>query len=632
MDARTDNTKFEACSSAAARAQWIKANGGLNAAIASGSLSQSVTLSLAEALVLGLMRQGVTKYLAVFGHGSTAVADVLEDYETAGLVRCWQFRNEVEMAHAGTALSWVYGEVPAVVTSIGPGAFQAMAGSLVAASNGVGVYHLYGDETTHGEGYNMQQVPKSAQGIFGQITQLMGASYTLHTPQALRDALRKGALTVFHPWRAGPFYINLPLNTQPENVTLRIDALPVKPHWPKLAPASDAVIRQAASVIALSGSVAIKAGGGSRSAASQVRELAEMSGAAVVLSPGSTGVLPDDHPQNMHVGGSKGSISGNWAMSEAETLVVIGSRAVCQADCSGIGWPKVKTVININADPVDVQHYNETIALTGDAAIVTGLLSAAVAAHSTHADKSSWLSEMRSQKQIWQALCAARTSGSAIADPVWKKAVLTQPQAIGAADAFCRSVGALKFFDAGDVQANAFQLVKDIAPGETFTESGASYMGFAVSALLAQALAEKGRYGIAFTGDGSFMMNPQILIDGIEHGVHGTILLMDNRRMAAISSLQKDQYGRDWRTHDSVVVDYVRLASAVSGIAAFDGGTTIDSLQMALAAAHAHKGLSLVHVPVYFGSDEAGGMGAYGRWNVGNWCADVQHDWAKTLI
>ena len=35
-------------------------------------------------------------------------------------------------------------------------------------------------------------------------------------------------------------------------------------------------------------------------------------------------------------------------------------------------------------------------------------------------------------------------------------------------------------FDAGDVQANGFQIVEDDAPGETFTETGASYMGFAL--------------------------------------------------------------------------------------------------------------------------------------------------------
>jgi 3D-(3,5/4)-trihydroxycyclohexane-1,2-dione acylhydrolase (decyclizing) len=614
------------------RAAWLAARGGLDAAVAGGHVGAVVRLPLAEALVLGLMRQGVTKYLAIFGHGSTAIADVLRIYEAAGLVRCWQFRNEVEMAHAATALSWVYGEVPAVVTSIGPGAFQAMAAALAAASNGVGVYHLYGDETTLGEGYNMQQVPRPGQGIFGQITALMGAAYTLHTPGALRDALRKGASAVHHPWRPGPYFLNLPLNTQPAPVDVRLDALPARPSWPRLAPADDAPVEAAARLVAGTARVAIKAGGGARGAADAVRRLAEAAGAAVVLSPGSVGVLPDDHPQNLHVGGSKGSISGNWAMQEAELLIVVGSRAVCQSDCSGVGWPKVAHVVNINADPLDVQHYNRTIALTGDAAVVADRLAAAVARLDAHPGKADWLAGARGRKAAWTAFRDARTSGEPRIDPVWQRPVMTQPQAIGAADAFCRRVGALKFFDAGDVQANGFQIVRDDRPGETVTEAGASYMGFAVSALLSQPIAARGRYGVAFTGDGSFMMNPQVLLDGVEHGVHGTILLFDNRRMAAISGLQLAQYGAEWRTSDAVAVDYVTMARAVHGVAAFDGGTSTAALADALARAHAHPGLSLVHVPVYFGPDDEGGMGAYGRWNVGNWCEDVQRDWTATLI
>jgi 3D-(3,5/4)-trihydroxycyclohexane-1,2-dione acylhydrolase (decyclizing) len=618
-------------SSPEARAAWLREVGGADAAAAAGQLSEVVELPLVEALLIGLMRQGVTKYLAVFGHGSTAVAETLRIYESHGLVRCWQFRNEVEMAHAATALSWVYGEVPAIVTSIGPGAFQAMAGSLAAASNGIGVYHLYGDETTHGEGYNMQQVPKPDQGLFGRITALMGASHTLHTPAALREALRKGSATVFHPWRASPFYLNLPLNTQLAPVSLRLDALPTRPRWPAPSAPDDVAVNEAARRIQEADRVAIKVGGGARHAASAVRALAEASGAAVVLGPKTVGVLPDDHPQNLHVGGTKGSISGNWAMQEAELLVVVGSRAVCQSDCSGIGWPKVRHVVNINADPIDAQHYNRTTALLGDAAVVCERLTRALSRPLSRA-KSGWLAEAARKKAEWRELRAARCSGSPRLDAAWRRPVLTQPQAIAVADRFCREVGALKFFDAGDVQANGFQIVADDSPGETFTESGASYMGFAVSALLSQALAARGRYGVAFTGDGSFMMCPQVLIDGVEHGIRGTILLFDNRRMAAISSLQEAQFQRDYRTSDSVEVDYVALARAVSGVKSLFGGCSQESLRAALEEAHAYPGLSLIHVPVYYGSDAEGGMGAYGQWNVGTWCGDVQRAYAATQI
>ena len=187
------------------RATWLADEGGLDAALDGHEFAEPLRLPLTEALVLGLLRQGVSKYLVIFGHGSTELGETLRVYEAAGLVRCYQFRNEVEMSHAGTALRLIYDEPCAVVTSIGPGALQAMAGSLAAASNGVGIYHLYGDETTHGEGYNMQQIPRPEQGLFGRLTAAMGGSYTLYAPGAVRDALRKGAATVFHPTKAGPF-------------------------------------------------------------------------------------------------------------------------------------------------------------------------------------------------------------------------------------------------------------------------------------------------------------------------------------------------------------------------------------------------------------------------------------------
>ncbi len=123
------------------------------------------------------------------------------------------------------------------------------------------------------------------------------------------------------------------------------------------------------------------------------------------------------------------------------------------------------------------------------------------------------------------------------------------------------------------MQANGFQIVEDEQTGDTITETGASYMGFAASALLANAAVASPRYAIAFSGDGSFMMNPQILIDAVAHGVRAMLVIFDNRRMAAITGLQQAQYRHEFRTNDHVIVDYVQLASAVQGVKAVYGGT-----------------------------------------------------------
>ena len=204
------------------------------------------------------------------------------------------------------------------------------------------------------------------------------------------------------------------------------------------------------------------------------------------------------------------------------------------------------------------------------------------------------------------------------------KSILTEPAAIKKAVDFADAHGCVKIFDAGDVQANGFQIVTDEKPGQTITDTGSSYMGFAVSSMLAFALQGGKDYPVAFTGDGSFMMNPQILIDAVEYGLKGMIVLFDNRRMGAITSLQYAQYDVGFKTDDTVAVDYVQMAESVKGVKGFYGGESVEELEKALEKAYAYDGLSLIHVPVYFGREEFGGLGSFGNWNVGNWCERVQ--------
>ena len=95
------------------------------------------------------------------------------------------------------------------------------------------------------------------------------------------------------------------------------------------------------------------------------------------------------------------------------------------------------------------------------------------------------------KKQEWAAYKQARYAAAPILDEAWQRPALPQPAAIKIVADFAKKIGAAKFFDAGDVQANGFQIVEDDRTGDTFTETGASYMGFAASALLASALAEQ---------------------------------------------------------------------------------------------------------------------------------------------
>ena len=364
-----------------ARAAIIAEAGGIDTAVRSGKLSRQIDVTLSEAIVLGLMRQDVRRFVGIFGHGSTEVGEVLRVYEDAGLVKSYSVRSEIEAVHAATALRWVTGEKAAVFTSIGPGAMHALAASLAPLSDGIGLWLLLGDETTEDEGPNMQQIARHGQNLFFGLFSAMGSTYMLHTPRAISSALRRGLNTVDHPFRPGPFYLLMPMNTQPVMITnFNLDSLPSEPP-PRPGAAGDggnrgkpSVYDRAVEAILSSQRVVVKVGGGARLAGNEIARFLDLADAVAVTSPLVSGVIPFTHPRNMTVGGSKGSISGNFAMEEADCLVAVGSRFVCQSDCSRTGYPNVKQVININGDVDSAMHYRKTIPLVGDAAATLALL------------------------------------------------------------------------------------------------------------------------------------------------------------------------------------------------------------------------------------------------------------------
>lgn len=607
------------------RARAIAEAGTLDAAIREGRIGDRADVSLSEAIVLGLLRQGVSRYISVLGHGSTDVGEVLRVYEEHGVVRTFGVRNEIEASHAATALRWVTGEKAAVVTSIGPGALQAMAASLVPASNGTGVWYLCGDETTEDEGPNMQQIPKPDQDLYLRVAATVGHAYMLHTPRAVSTALQRGLNVVDDPYMAGPFFLLMPMNTQA--VTMgRFNLLELPSGVPPALGAAVSGYDAAIEAIARSQRVVVKLGGGAAGAGAEICELLDLVDGVAVLSPRSLGVVPFEHPRNMTVGGSKGSISGNWAMENADLLISIGSRSVCQSDSSGTAYPQVRAVISINADPNAALHYPNSIPMVGDAKATVHRLVAELLAHGCEAEtgSSEWYLACAAKRKEWDAYRSLRYEHPRLYAEELGSVVLTQPAAVKVITDWARSHDAPVFLDAGIPQALAFQVGEDDRVGRSYSDAGASYMGFAASALLSTAVTAKPFYGVAISGDGSFTMNPQVLIDGAAHGAHGAIVVLDNRRMGAISDLQESQYGAAYATWDGLPVDYVRWASAVTGVKALHGGDTPATLISALDEAHAAGGLALIHLPVYYGPDPLGNFESFGRWNVGSWSAEVQ--------
>ena len=284
------------------RANKIKAAGNIHKAISERLIPRMLDISVSEAVVMGLLLQNVTKFITVFGHGSTEIGEVLRIYQQAGLVHVYNVRNEIEASHAATALRWITGEKTAVVASIGPGPLQALAASIVPLSNGLGVWYILGDETTEDEGLNFQQIPHPEQGSFHRLFSSMNDTYSLHTPLAIATALRRGINTVDHPHRAGPFFLLLPMNIQSTILSgFNLDELPFGAP-PPLGSASDhGQYKEAAEAILNAKKVVVRVGGGGKNAGNEIAELLGLIDGVAITAPVASGVIPYRHPRNMTV-------------------------------------------------------------------------------------------------------------------------------------------------------------------------------------------------------------------------------------------------------------------------------------------------------------------------------------------
>ena len=211
MNFNTDRsaTADTAPDSPAARAAAIAAAGGLDAALADGTACRPS--SPCRWSRPSCSACCVRACASIWRSSATAIrrsARCCASTRRPASPAAWQFRNEIAMAHAATQLSWQYGEVAAVVTSIGPGALQAFRRArwprprtASASITSTATRRRTAKATTCSRCRSPSRAPSAA------LTAVMGRSHVLHTPESLREALRRGAATVRHPYKAGPFYL-----------------------------------------------------------------------------------------------------------------------------------------------------------------------------------------------------------------------------------------------------------------------------------------------------------------------------------------------------------------------------------------------------------------------------------------
>ena len=301
-------------------------------------------------------------------------------------------------------------------------------------------------------------------------------------------------------------------------------------------------VSRAAAMLALAQRPVIVAGGGVNLAQAWegLRQVAELSGAAVVTTLSGKGCFPEDHPQSAWLAGSKGTDVGNAMTRSADVILAVGCRFADESTSSyrhGVTYaiPPTK-LIHIDVDPHEIgKNYPAEIGIVGDARTVLGQFADALSAESVGARRE-YIEEIARRREEWfRSLDMWRLS---------KRTPVTISRALKEAREFLDR-DAIVVSSSGHSQAQILQEFAFYEPRTNITTGGFSTMGFSLPAAMGAKLAEPERQVVAIMGDGDFLMSVQELATAVQQEIPVVALVMNNAGWMSIAALQREALGSD---------------------------------------------------------------------------------------
>ena len=500
-------------------------------------------MTAAQALVEGLIAEGVEYVFGIFGHGNVQLGQALA--ERRDRLRYVPVRNEQAGVHAAAAYARLTGRPQAVTTSVGPGATNLVTGAAMARINRWPVLLLPGEVFAENVGPVLQQLESSVDATANDALRPVSKYWTrVSRPSRLRRALREAFDAMLEPGDEGPATFCLPMDVQAEAFDVDSERVfaPRDRRYPRVAADAEAVA-QAAAVLARAARPFIIAGGGvlRSGAAAELVALAEHLGAPVASTQAGKGSILFDHPLNAFGVGPTGTAMGNHLAARADVVLGVGTRYGDFTTSSETAFPPEATFINVNLCHFDAGK-QRALKLWGDARTTLRALREALVRSGTprrgqgegaaYQASGPYFAEITEQRRAWVAETDAwRNRGGS---------PLPQSTAVGIInDAF--GPDSVVVNAAGTLPGTLQKVWRDRDPEGLgyLVEYGYSTMGFEIAGGLGAKLALPGRRVVVVVGDMSFLMMPGELLTAAQLGLALTVVVFDNGGGQSIRGLQR---------------------------------------------------------------------------------------------
>ena len=515
-------------------------------------------------ILAALEKEGVE---IIFGFPGGAVLPLYDQLYDAP-IKHLLVRHEQAAVHAADGYARVTGRPGVVFATSGPGATNLVTGIANAYMDSVPLVLITGQVASAFIGTDAFQEAD----ITGITLPITKHSYLVKDIEELPGVLAE-AFYIASTGRQGPVLIDIPKDVFDQEAPFiynqKCDIAGYKPtyegHAGQISRAVKA-IRDARRPVIFGGGGLIRSG-----ASAALRELAEKARIPIVLSLMGLGAYPGDGELFLGMPGMHGSVTANYALTEADLIIATGVRFDDRVTGKLEFFANNAKIVHIDIDPAEIgKNVTIDVPIVGDVRLVLNEILRKL--HPGNTVK--WLKQIES----WQNEYPMPTGSNSVGNTLKPQFVIRELSRLSGENTIVAT-------DVGQHQMWSAQHFVIREPRAFITSGGLGTMGYGFPAAIGAKLAAPDKKVICITGDGSFQMNIQELATAVYNKIDITIALINNGCLGMVRQWQDIFYEKRY-SHTSMAgsPDFVRVAEAygAKGLRASDEKTATAAITQAM--------------------------------------------------
>lgn len=486
-------------------------------------------MKVSDYIVAWLDHKGVN---TVFDLSGGMITHLLDSFCQQKKIRVVSMHHEQGAAFAADAFGRMTGLPGVALATSGPGATNLLTGVGSCYFDSSPALFITGQVNRHEQkgARLVRQLGFQETDIVSMARPITKAAWRVQTPEEIPCLLERFALAT--TGRPGPVLVDIPMDVQRSALSAQAvsacpeNAVPFPVMDEALWAAIGAQMRAAQRPLIL-------VGGGIRSgqAVPELRAFVTQARIPVVHSLMAVDALPYEHPLRVGMIGSYGNRWANWAVGNADFLLVLGSRLdVRQTGSETKFFKGDRMIIHVDCDPAEINNR------------VTGCMSVISQIRDFLALALRRLPEFKLvERTAWAAQIAARRAEwpdtREIADVPG-----VNPNEFMHHLARLSTAATAYVVDVGQHQMWAAQSLELTAEQRFLTSGGMGSMGFALPAAVGAAFARLAQPVVVIAGDGGFQCNIQELQTVVRNQLPLKLVIINNHCHGMVRQFQQTYF------------------------------------------------------------------------------------------